>query len=189
MWAPDYVTAEELATFMRIQDDEDEPQLAEAVTSSSRLVDKHCNRQFGQVETAEQRVYKPRYDYDEGHWVVDIDDLMDADGLVVEADGQAVTGYELGPPNAAVDSKPWTTMVLPCRARTVAVTALWGWSAVPSQVREGTFLQAARLTVRRSAPFGVAGSPDLGNELRLLARLDPDVVVLLNGLRRRRLMR
>jgi len=49
-----------------------------------------------------------------------------------------------------------------------------------------TVLQANRLLKRRHAPFGVAGSPELGSELRLLARVDPDVAVSLRGLGRMR---
>lgn len=50
--------------------------------------------------------------------------------------------------------------------------------AVPASINLATLIQAARFVKRRDAPFGVAGSPDMGNELRLLARLDPDVLVL-----------
>lgn len=50
--------------------------------------------------------------------------------------------------------------------------------AVPVSIHFATLVQAARLVKRRDAPFGVVGSPEMGNELRLLARLDPDVEVL-----------
>jgi hypothetical protein len=40
-------------------------------------------------------------------------------------------------------------------------------------------LQASRLDFRRVAPAGVAGSPETGSEVRLLARVDPDVAVSL----------
>lgn len=54
-----------------------------------------------------------------------------------------------------------------------------GEAAVPEAVVNACLLQASRYWSRRSAPFGVAGSPELGNELRLLNKLDPDVEVLL----------
>ena len=34
---------------------------------------------------------------------------------------------------------------------------------------------------RKGSPYGIAGSPDLGSELRLLAKLDADVAVLLRS--------
>ena len=51
--------------------------------------------------------------------------------------------------------------------------------------QEATLLQASRLAARRDSPFGVAGSPDAGSEMRLLARVDPDVAVALEPYRRR----
>jgi hypothetical protein len=55
----------------------------------------------------------------------------------------------------------------------------WGWDAVPDAVKEATLLQGSRLDFRRVAPAGVAGSPETGSEVRLLARVDPDVAVSL----------
>jgi hypothetical protein len=52
---------------------------------------------------------------------------------------------------------------------------------VPPTIKLATQLQASRWLKRRDAPFGIAGSPELGSELRLLAKLDPDVEVLLDG--------
>ena len=39
-------------------------------------------------------------------------------------------------------------------------------------------LQASRLNVRRDSPYGIAGGADGSGELRLLARLDPDITPL-----------
>jgi hypothetical protein len=47
-----------------------------------------------------------------------------------------------------------------------------------------TLLQASRLFTRRQSPFGIAGAPDLG-VVRLSARLDADVEVLLKSFRKR----
>jgi hypothetical protein len=52
---------------------------------------------------------------------------------------------------------------------------------VPASVKLAALLQATRLFKRKEAPFGVAGSLELGSELRLLAKLDPDVEMLLGG--------
>ena len=63
-------------------------------------------------------------------------------------------------------------------------SAKWGWSAVPAAAHSATLLQMARIIKRRDAPFGVAGSPDMGNELRLLAQMDPDAKLLCASIRR-----
>jgi len=46
---------------------------------------------------------------------------------------------------------------------------------VPGPIHQACLIQTNRLIMRRDAPFGVAGSPEVGSEVRLLARLDPDV--------------
>lgn len=52
---------------------------------------------------------------------------------------------------------------------------------LPAVIREAGLLQAARLFKRQSATFGIAtvGTIDGGSGMRLLARLDPDVELLL----------
>ena len=118
-----------------------------------------------------------------------IDDLSAAAGLTVTSDGVAVTDYTLMPLNAEADGRPYTWIIFGGTVSTIEgaislTSTAWGWSAVPASVVQATELQASRFFKRRDAPFGVAGSPDMGSELRLLARLDPDVDVLLTGYRR-----
>jgi uncharacterized phiE125 gp8 family phage protein len=197
-WAPDYVTAEEMRNFLRISDSDDDVEIAFAITAASRAVDQDTGRQFGVVGSAEERFYTARWDRDRCRWVVDIDDLMSTssfDAQVQDTDGVDVgqiNDYFLEPRNAAQQSRPWTTLVVKPDsaykptglANEVAITALWGWSAVPAAVKQATLLQASRLFSRRTSPYGIAGSPDLGSELRLLARVDPDVSVALRPYRR-----
>lgn len=143
-----------------------------------------------------------------GYWhryYVAIDDLMTSTGLVVLTDpnGDGVfdttlvldTDFRLAPYNAQADLLPWTKLVpvlnpngttgvwFPNLERSVKVTATWGWTAVPGVVTQACLLQAARFFTRRQAPFGVAGSPSEGSEVRLLSKLDPDVAVLLSSVR------
>jgi hypothetical protein len=100
------------------------------------------------------------------------------------------------PDNAALEGVPWQRLgtanqpvgVSPGAPYPIQVTAQWGWSAVPSQVSAAVFLQLARWNSRRDSPLGIAGSPDSGSEMRLLARLDPDVATTLAGLSRRRMV-
>lgn len=198
-WEPDYVAVADLADELRIDDNEDDVQLARWVTSASRAVDDHCKRQFGQLAAAEARQYTPEWSKSRGVWLVPIDDLMVAPTEVAVEQHSAgvfvvVTGSVFRPINAAAKARPWTELALPDTAAvgsvfgregSVRVTARWGWSAVPVPVKQATLLQASRFAIRRDSPYGIAGSPDTGSEMRLLAKVDPDVAVSLNSYRRR----
>jgi hypothetical protein len=193
-WAPDYVTAVELAQYLRVEDMVDDAEMELAISAASRAIDEHTNRQFGVVAAAEERTYTARADYLRGYWVIDTDDYQTAAGLAVEVAGEAVATFTKDPVNAAQKGRPWTRVVFTADSEhqptthphEVAVTAVWGWTAVPAAVQQATLLQASRLFSRRNAPFGVAGSPEVGSELRLLAKVDPDVAVALRGYRRMR---
>lgn len=187
-WAPDYVTVAELRSYAtRSTSTVDDVELALAVTAASRAADRHCNRQFGQVDAAEERLYTPTWDRRRRRWLIPIDDLMTQTGLAVEVDGTALTAFELEPRNAAAEGRPWTRLVVDDDSAVTptggefeaAITAQWGWTAVPEPVKQATLLQGNRFAWRRSSPQGVAGSPEQGSELRLLARLDPDVAITL----------
>jgi hypothetical protein len=124
-------------------------------------------------------------------WLVPIDDLMTAAGLLVHGR----PGTATAPTETAVDQlhgrgRPTPSVKEPAmdgaadlrrpRPRltssgpdTVQVTALWGWSGVPDAIRQACLLQASRLLSRRDSPFGVAGSPEAGTELRLLVEARP----------------
>lgn len=198
-WAPNYTTTEDLADFVRITDTLDEVQLSLAISTASRGIDRACGRQFGSLSAVAARYYTARWDCRRQRWTVSIDDLMTTTGLLVafDEDGDETYGGEidlftLEPRNAAADGRPWTDLVVRPTAATlptsladgVRVTARWGWDQVPASIEQACLLQASRLLARRSSPFGVAGSPEAGNELRLLARLDPDVEVAVRPYRR-----
>lgn len=190
-YAPDYITTAELKSYVEISDTNDDVQLAVAITAASRAIDDYCNRQFGQLPITGAWAYEARPDLERGRWVVDIDDLMTQAGLLVEVPTvDTVTLYALEPVNAAPKSMPWTRIVIDPTSSVmpvstdlyaVHVTAQFGWSAVPTPVKQATYLQASRFFSRRKSPYGIAGSPDQGNELRLLSRVDPDVAVSLRG--------
>lgn len=186
-WKPDYITAAELKAFVRVTDALDDALIPHAIAASSRAIDRHTNRQFGLVAAPELRRYKARWNRRRCRWVIEIDDLMTAAGLVVATATGTITEYDLEPSNAAAEGKPWTRLAIRS-ANTVTIkgedsemqcTGQWGWSAFPGAVREAALLQGSRLAARRDSPFGIAGSPQQGSELRLLARVDPDVAVSL----------
>lgn len=185
-WAPDYATAAELRDYLHIGDLDDDTQLALAIDAASRAVDRACNRQFGSVTPVQARKYTAEWDRRRCRWVISVDDLMDATGLTVTVEAGAVTPTVLQPVNAPQTGRPWTRLVVDPDSAVkptgreedeVTVTALWGWTVVPDTIKQATLLQASRIFTRRNAPFGVAGSPEMGSELRLLAKVDPDVEV------------
>ncbi|WP_020385886.1 hypothetical protein [Kribbella catacumbae] len=186
-WAPDYVSTPELKGYLRISDTADDTEIAYAISAASRAVDRATNRQFGLVVAAQARKYTARWDRDRARYVVDIDDLMTVTGLVVTGENGAIDVFAKEPGNADLNGVPWTRLVVDPTSTTlptlkedgVTVTAQFGWTTVPVAVKQAALLQAARFFTRRQAPFGVAGSPELGSELRLLAKVDPDVAVVL----------
>ncbi len=202
-WAPDYCTVAQLEDWM-VRDQafntEDLAQAAIAITSASRAIDLWCNRQFG-VTTSQPRFYdgESAIFLDCGR-AIPVDDLMTAPTVVTDIANDGLystsmtlgTDYELWPYNAASENRPWTHLVLSPRAttyfpwtrRAIRVTGLFGWSSVPAAVTQACLIQASRFMVRRDSAFGVAGSPDLGNELRLQAGLDVDVQTALQAYKR-----
>ena len=157
----DYCTVAELKDYVRIPDDLDDSVLTLAITTASRAIDQACGRSFDpQLTVAEERFYEAN-----GRRV-EIDDLFTTDGLVVEG-SPVLTGRD-----------PYTALTFRTRVHGVlSVTAKFGWPEVPSSIKQATLMQASRFLIRRESPYGVAGSPDAGTEIRLLARLDPDVAV------------
>lgn len=185
-WKPDYVTAAQAAAFVR---NGDEAELATWCTAASRAIDKKTNRQFGKVDAPVARTYRrpAAYDVVSGLWLVEVDDVQDVTGLTVGGATLASSGATLLPDNAALESKPYERLgFTDLPDSPVVVSAIWGWSAVPAGVIGACKLQVSRWDSRRDSPYGVAGSPSEGSELRLLARLDPDVSTALAGLSRRR---
>jgi len=197
-WKPDYITLVQAKAYLRanaIGDDLDDAEIAVQITTASRAVDDHCNRQFGRLDAPAQWAYTAEYDVERGLWVVPIDDVTDATGFAVSVDGVGtIDGYTLEPVDAVAKGKAWTRLVVKSTstsqptgaANEVLVTDRFGWTVTPTQVPAAVRLQLNRFNARRNAPFGVAGSPQQGSEIRLLSKLDPDVAVSLRGLRRPR---
>lgn len=198
-WAPDYVSAAQLKSYVRIPDADDDAQVALAITASSRAVDRTTNRQFGLVAAVEERFYTAEWDRRLGRWVIDIDDLMTEVGLLVDYDTDddetysgSIDAFTLTPRNAPASGRPWTRIIVKPTSTTmpgskdgaVRVTARFGWTTVPVAIEQATLIQASRLLARRDSPYGIAGSPDSGTEMRLLERLDPDVATTVGPYRR-----
>jgi len=171
----------------------DEAVMDQAISAASRMIEQYCGRRF--YKATETRYYTPIFS-DE----LFIHDLISVTTLKTDEDGDrtyeitwAATDYDLMPLNAALDNQPYTTIQITPDGvnsfpaglpKSVQIVGVFGYaSKIPEAIREACALQATRFFKRRDAPFGVIGSPDLG-ELRNLKELDPDVKALLDLYRR-----
>lgn len=169
-----------------------------ALSSASSAIRRACNRLFEIADTASDRYFTAHRVAD---WRVEIpiDDTFAAvadvsihfDWFGLGDYTTAFTGtFFMAPQNAPSKGRPYTSIILhfgqwlPQRQGAIKVSASWGWATVPLTIKNACLLQAARVFKRRDAPFGVAGSPEMGNELRLLPKLDPDVEVMCADYRR-----
>lgn len=194
-----YATLAELKGYVGITDTADDVTLQLALDAAALQVDQFCDRTFAADASPTVRYYSPT---DPGR--LDIDPISTLTGLIVATDenGDGTyettwtinTDYRVEPVNAGAAGQPWTWLTalgtrwfprLQYRPG-VSVTARFGWpgGVAPAAVKQATLLQASRLWKRKDAPFGVAGSVEFGSELRLLAKLDPDVESLLRPYRR-----
>lgn len=175
--------------------------LTRLLTTASRDVDRFTGRRFYLDTVPTTRTYDIPPAADDGRVLVH--DIGSASGLLVGAglDGvnfDTVTSdeYRLTPLDADQldpDAFAWWWIEESPAVfngefgswawnRTLSITALWGWSAVPSAVTEATLLRAANLYKRKDAPFGVAGFDGFGS---VRVRRDPDFVDLLKPYSRR----
>ena len=191
-WAPDYATPEELRAYRRLAKADDDVELELAIGSASRVIDEATGRQFGKTAGVETRTYDAGWSERLGLYVVEIDDVQTLTGFVVTVSGAAVTNYRLLPRDADKRGRPWERLALRavtpdplgCSLGEVSVSATFGWSAVPTNIHQACLLQASRFFADRNMPHGIAGSPDQGNELRLLAKVHPDVEVMIDAYKR-----
>lgn len=185
MWGPDYVTVAEMKSYLRIDDTADDAFIALWVSAVSRNIDDFCGRQFGQVDQAEERIYETAWDKTLRRYVAEIDDLPNVTGLTVVSAGGLAVPYTPGPARNIMRGKPYERLMVDQPGPLTMNTNQWGWATVPASIKVAMFLQGARLAARRDSPFGVAGSPSDGSEIRLLAQLDPDFRTTLKPLQRR----
>jgi len=191
-----YCTLADIKASLRIPspDTVDDSLLETAIESASRLVDGFAGRNFYPNGTA-TRFFTP-----EDRIVCEIDDLISLSSLVVSADLDGVfdqtwnsTDYQLEPLNGRADGLTgWPATRIRAVGdyvfgtnigeASVRVTGTWGWSSVPSAIKQATVIQASRLWKRLDSPLGVLSAPDLGY-IRVGTRLDPDVQQLVEPYR------
>lgn len=195
-----YATLSELKGFVGVSDALDDVTLQLALDSAALQIDQYTDRTFladGSVTSRTYAVTDPAY--------LAIDPVSTLTGLIVATDenGDGTfettwtvnTDFRVEPINALAQGLPWNRLViigprlfprLQYGRPGVQVTAKYGWpgGVAPAPVKHAQLIQASRLWKRKDAPFGVAGSVEFGSEMRLLAKLDPDVESLLKPYRR-----
>jgi hypothetical protein len=186
-----YCTLAELKASLAITDSTDDAALEAAITAVSRNIDDLTNRFFYSDGTTTATViyyYTPTTSHK-----LSTDDFVSISEVAEDTNGDrtystvwASTEYAYEPINNPRNGAPYShilafgTHAFPAQqTQSIRITGVFGWASVPAQVRQACLIQSSRVFNRNSSPFGIAGSPDLGT-VRLSARLDPDVQVLLN---------
>jgi hypothetical protein len=173
---------------------EDDATIELQIEAASRAVDHFTHRRFWSNSQDESRTYTPEW-FDCFYCPDDIQSLTslatDRDGDGVYETIWAASDYILGPANAALEGRPYTKIGAACNGayafpvarNALKLTGKFGWSAVPSLVKNATLLQASRWYERRNAPFGVVAITEAG-AVTLKNDLDPDVQVMLKPVAR-----
>lgn len=191
-----YATLDEAKKWLGISDAEDDLRIEIAVEAASRAIDDFCTRRF--YSLAEVRTYTA----DAFNWLP-IDDLVSLTSLKTDEDGDGTheitwqaTDYILKPANAALNGKPYTSIITRPRGTRgfpagipdgVRVEGMFGFPSTSSDVRkvkQAALIQMTRLFKRKDSPYGVAGASEFGQLVLLRPTLDPDVQELLMPLRR-----
>lgn len=176
----DYVTLAEARQWVGVSDSAEDDTLTQAVAAAQRSVDSWCGRRFDVTTSSTRTVHardRRRLRLPAGH------DISSTSGLVVATDdnddGTAETTWTIGTdfvvdphdgvgPNGAtgwpivaldaVGTRLWPILARP----SVAITATWGWAAIPDDVKHACLLVVADLWKLKDTAFGVAGYGDYG---------------------------
>lgn len=188
-----YCTLAELKASLRITDDIDDTLLELCVESASRDIDGACERVFYQDADA-TRVYVPTDSF-----LVETDDIVSITSIKTAPEGNgftqtwSATDYQEEPLNGQAGGlvSPTTrlraigSLVFPvfelgnanAQEATVQVVGTFGWSAVPTAIKQATIILAQRHFKRYDSPLGIAGFSDLGAVT--VRSVDPDVRALI----------
>lgn len=176
-----YIGLDEFKDRLGITDTADDSQAQIAIQSVGQWINDYCGRTF--TRTAETRTFQP-----DNIWLLNVDDLvsvsavsldMDGDGifelpLTQNVDYQLRLGAGLYNVNATgiacpyrqlqvIQTGKWFPFTWPfTHLDRVQITGVWGWPAVPPPVTQAAFILAADIFRQKDAPFGIAGSSDLG---------------------------
>lgn len=202
-----YCSLADVKAAARITDSIDDTLLELSIESASREIDSYTERVFyqtGSAGTPVARVYVPQDLY-----VVETDDIISVSTLKTDSNGDGTfdttfdaSDFQLEPLNGlagGIDT-PYTriraigTYLWPvyeprnvdANQASVQVTGVFGFSSVPTAVRQACILSALRQYKRYESPTGVLGFSDLG-AVRVGTKLDPDVERMIQPYRKVRM--
>lgn len=155
--------------------------LLKALTRASRAIDRRCGRRFYRDGVTSARTFSPR-----GRTILRgteelllTDDIATSAGLSATIGGVTVGNLSYSPDNAEARGEPITGILRPSwYGGDIAITAEWGWPAVPDSIQEATLLLANRRYMRKDSPEGVSGWSQEGQIQ--VSRFDPDIEDLIN---------
>jgi hypothetical protein len=166
--------------------------LDQAILAASRKIDGDCGRFFYQLPAATRTFTATDAGYLPIHDLVSLTTLKtDLDGDRTYETTWAATDYDLTPDDAFDNGWPYTAVATAPNGvyafgrlrKGIQIVGTWGWPVVPDPIKTATLILASRLFKRKDSPFGVAGSPGIG-EVVMIGRNDPDVAALIAPYRR-----
>ena len=193
------VTEDDLKEILGISDTVDDNRLTMAADAATQMIQAYCNRHFVQQATVSARTYVASTP-----WLLEVDDISTATGLIVKTDEDedgvfettwASTDYQLEPLNGKLGGQNWPyTRIRAIKSREfpfdygqalVQVTARWGWANpdatddyVPHPVEQAAQIQGVSIFKSAEAPLGIAGFGDIGI-MRLRQAMHPVAMALL----------
>lgn len=145
-----------------------EPEAQFALDAAEEAVNDHCGRQFVVASGSSLRKFRPNGECSTALWIDDCTTVT-----TVTDDGSTITNYQLEPLNGRTSSG--RQVPYDCLRRLdgtwswswdgealVSVTANWGWSAIPSAVKQATLIIAKDVYQQRNTTSGLVGIGDFG---------------------------
>lgn len=190
-----YATLVEVKASARVADSIDDTLFERAIEGASRRIDGHCGRFFYQTTSTAVSTYaRDLYN-------LPTDDISSTSGLILKTDNDGDgtfettftlnTDYQVEPLDRSLQSRPIRRLVcigsktFPMIGQPpqplIQVTAVWGWPAIPTDVREACVIMSLRIFQRANAALGVAGFGDMGPIM--VRSVDPDVREMLSPYR------
>lgn len=187
-----YCTLADVKSALRITDTVDDSLIEVSIEAASREIDGYCQRSF--YTTTATRVFQAT-----NAFITETDDIVSVTTLKTSTDGAtygttwSATDFQLEPLNGVTAglTQPYTRVraiganLFPQWSVTgtysnfagVQITGVFGWSTVPTAIKQAAILLAMRQFKRYDSPLGVAGFGDIG--VMRVGRVDPDVEALL----------
>ena len=197
-----YCTLNEVKSAARITDNTDDVLLENCVEAASRRIDGFVNRFFYQISATislyltDTNVVGP-YSYNQ--YTLSIPDLYSITTLKSDDDGDGTfettwtqnTDYRLEPLDTVLQTRPYNKIIaIGAKSFPVIfqppmpgmqVQGVWGWPAIPDDVREAAIIMSLRLFSRYNSPLGVLGFGEMGAVT--VRAVDPDIREMLSPYR------